>query len=110
VGVSFGPLVQAVQVAGAWTQVFDAAALTRLDAVTLYNPIGNAACLVTLAIVPSGGSILTPNQITSQNMLAGVTWNPSGLIGQSLNIGDTIWALAGTAGLVNLFIAGTQSS
>lgn len=108
--VTFSPLIQAVQIAGAWTQYYAAAALTRLDAVTLYNPIGNAATLVTLAIVSAGGTILTPNQITSQNMLAGVTWNPPGLIGQALHIGDSLWAMAGAPSLVNLWVTGTLSS
>lgn len=104
------PLIQALQVPATNTLVFTASANTRLDAVTLYNPIGNAACLVTLSIVPVGGSPTAPDQITSHNCLAGETYPAFGLIGQSLRAGDMIYALAATAGLVNLFASGLITS
>lgn len=104
------PLIQALQVPATNTLVFTASAKTRLDAVTLYNPIGNAACLVTLSIVPAGGSAAAPDQITSHNCLPGETFPVFGMIGQSLAIGDMIYALAGTAALVNLFASGLITS
>lgn len=104
------PLIQALPIAATNTLVFTATAKTRLDAVTLYNPIGNAACLVTLSIVTAGGSPGTPNQITSHNCLAGETYLVFGMIGQSLGVGDMIYAQAATASLVNLFASGLITS
>jgi len=103
-------LIQALQVPAVNTSVFTAQAATRIDAMTLYNPVGNAACLVTLSIVAGSGGAGTANQISSHNCLPGETYSVFGLIGQSLAIGDQIYALAATAGLVNLLASGLRTS
>lgn len=107
---SIEPLIQAVQVPNANTSMFTAFGNTRIDAVTLYNPIGNAAVLVTLSIVPAGDTPGAGDQAWSQNCLPGVTYSATGLIGQALGPGDQIYAVAAVAALVNLFASGLVTS
>ena len=104
------PLIQAYQVPGTNTLVFTATTRTRIDAATLYNPVGNATTLVTLSILPVGGSITAVDQIGSYNCMAGIPVIAFAMIGQSLNIGDAIYAQAGTASLVNLFVSGLETT
>lgn len=104
------PLIQAYQVPAANTKVYTAQALTRIDAATLFNPTGNAACVITVSIVPLGGSVGAPNLIASRNCLPGIGVSLFEIIGQSLNDGDMIYAQAATGNLVNLFMSGLQSS
>lgn len=108
--VQIAPLIQSQVLTSGFVVYFTASGFTRIDAMTLYNPVGNAAALVTLAWVPSGGSIATANQITSHNMLPGETFIPFGFIGQTLAAGDKIYAEAATGALVNLFASGTIQS
>ena len=82
--VTITPLIQSQQIASALTSYFTASGNTRIDAMTLYNPIGNAAELVTIEWVPSGGSTGAASKITTHNCLAGETFNVYGLIGQTL--------------------------
>ena len=108
--VTIQPLIQSQQIANAFTAYFTAAGYTRVDAMTLYNPRGNAAELVTIEWVPSGGATGAASIIVEQNCLAGVPYNVFALIGQTLAPGDKIYAKGAAGNLVNLFASGTVTS
>lgn len=108
--VAITPLIQSQTLTSAFASYFTASGYTRIDMMTLYNPVGNAAELVTIEWVPSGGATGTPSQITSHNCLGGETFVVYGLIGHTLAPGDKIYAKGAAGGLVNLFASGTVTS
>lgn len=108
--VSIASLIESQVLTNAMALYFTASGATRVDAMALFNPAGNAASVVTVAWVPKNGAIGVPNQIQSHNMQPGETFVPFGFIGQVLMPGDMIYAMADTNGLVNLFASGTISS
>lgn len=103
-------LIQSQVLTNALVSYFTSEGRTRIDALTLYNGIGNAAELVTIEWVPSGGAVGAANITTTHNMLPGETFNAFGLIGQTLMPGDKIYAKGAAGSLVNIFASGTVTS
>lgn len=108
--VTILPLIQSATITSAMASYWAASGYTRIDALTLYNPIGNAAELVNIEWVPAGGSAGTGNRISSHNCLPGETFSVYGLIGQTFAPGDKLYAQGATGGLVNMFASGTVTS
>lgn len=108
--VTIQPLIQSQTLTNAFVNLFTASGYTRIDAMTLFNPVGNAAEVVTIEWVPNGGSPATASMISSHNCLGGETFVVYGMIGQTLAPGDKIYAKGAAGSLVNLFASGTVSS
>lgn len=108
--VTIQPLIQSQTLTNAFANYFTAGGYTRVDAMTLYNPVGNAAEVVTIEWVPSGGATGTPSMIASHNCLPGESFMVYAMIGQTLAPGDRIYAKGAAGGLVNLFASGTVTS
>ena len=109
--VTIQPLIQSEVLTNALVTYFTAKGNTRVDAMTLYNPVGNAAEVVTVYWVPSGGTASdAKNEIANHNCLPGEAFNVFGIIGHTLNPGDSIAAIGTAGSLVNLFASGTVTS
>lgn len=108
--VNIQPLIQSQVLSSVLTQVFLAAAPTRIDAMTLFNPVGNAAETVTLEWVPRGGAVGAANIIASYILLGGGSASVFEMTGQVLAAGDMIYAKGATGALVNLFASGTVAT
>ncbi len=104
------PLIQSVTLTSSLVSEFTASGNTRIDAMTLYNPRGNPAELVTIEWVPSGGSTGGGNIITEQNCLPGIPYVVFAFIGQAMAPGDKIYAKGAAGSLVNMFASGTVTS
>lgn len=83
---------------------------TRIDACALTNTSGGAVT-ATMHLVPSGGSAAASNRILSaRSIAAGATLVVPGAIGQWLEDGGTLQALAGTGAAVSLVASGVEYS
>jgi hypothetical protein len=105
--VNIQPLIQSHTLSNAYVSLFTASAPTRIDAVTLFNPTGNASETVTIEWVPTGGSTGAGNLIASYTLLGGNSATVYELIGQVMAAGDQIYAKGATGALVNMFASGT---
>lgn len=66
---------------------------------------------VTFYLVPAAGSAGSTNVITNGQALSpGQSWNDPFVYGKVLNPGDSIWGLASSASVVNVFAAGVQTT
>lgn len=82
--------------------------VTRIDSLSCINT-DTSVHTVTIHIVASGGAAGAANLTTSaQALLPGQTWNSPNEYGKYLNPGDSIWAQADTASVVNIIAGGTQ--
>lgn len=83
---------------------------TRVDKMSLTNVDTNPHT-VTMYLVPNAGSPGVTNTITkTRSIAAGTTWNSPDFVGQILNAGDTIQALADANTSVVISSAGVQIS
>ena len=81
---------------------------TIIDKVTVTNVTG-AAVTVTLRIVANGGTAGTANTILSaKSLAAGEPYTCPEIVGQTLNPGDFVSGLAGTATAVVIRISGRE--
>lgn len=81
---------------------------TRIDACVLTNTSGSTAT-ATVHLVPSGGSAAASNCVMSaRSISAGGTVIVAGAIGQWLEDGGTIRALAGTGAAISLVSSGVE--
>lgn len=86
----------------------DTGTWVRIDACALCNDSGGNET-VTMHIVPSGGSAASSNKILDAYTVAdGETYTPPGIIGQWLEPGATLQALASTAASVTLIVSGVK--
>ena len=111
--VNIQPLIQSQVIGSTLAAVFTAVAATRIDAMTLFNPIGNATETITLEWVPHGGATGNANMIASYTLLGTSGGNSATvyeLIGQVMGAGDMLYAKGATGALVNLFASGTIST
>lgn len=92
------------------TTIYTTAPATKalIDKFTGTNTTGSSATL-TVKIVPSGGSAGANNTIVSAKALAaGETYGFPELIGQTLNAGDFLSVLAGTASAITIRASGRE--
>lgn len=83
---------------------------TRVDKLSISNPTGTARD-VTIYLVPSGGSAGDSTTITKTKTVASLeTWNCPDMVGQILEAGGTIQALASAVTALTISAAGTQMS
>lgn len=81
---------------------------TRIDAMALTNTTGGAIT-ATVHLIPSGGSASASNTILSaQSIAAGATLIVPGAIGQWLEAGGFIQALASGATSISIVASGVQ--
>lgn len=100
-------LVNGSQIAASATTYYTASdGKTRIDACALTNTTAGAVT-VTMYLVPSGGSASASNCILSARSIpAGTTFNVTSAIGQWLDTGGTLQALASSATSVTLVASG----
>lgn len=80
----------------------------RVDSCALTNTTGGAVT-ATLHVVPSGGSATASNCIMSaKSIAAGATFVPPGIIGQVIENGGTLQALASAATSISLVASGIE--
>lgn len=84
---------------------------TRVDKMSFTNVDTANPHTVTVYLVPNGGSPGVTNIITdARSIAAKQTWNSPDMVGQILNPGDTIQALADASAQVVVSAAGVQIS
>lgn len=82
----------------------------RIDFLSVVNS-DSAAHTVSIWLVPSGGSLGNSNVSTlNKTVQPGQTWNSPNELGAVLGAGDTIWAMASAASVLNIFASGVQQS
>lgn len=99
------------QLTTAATTLYTATAVrAQVHAATFLNTSG-AGVTITLHLVPNGGSVGDANMILKAKALnAGESYKPLELVGQWLNPGDTIQALASANTAVSAMIGGAEYS
>lgn len=81
---------------------------TRIDSCALTNTSGSPVT-ATLHLIASGGSASDSNKVLSaRSLAAGETYVPPGAIGQWLEAGGFIQALAGSATSITLIASGVE--
>lgn len=102
-------LVAGSQIAASATTYYTATNVkARIDACAVTNTTGGAIT-VTIHLVPSGGSASASNCVCSAiSVAAGATFIPSGVIGQWLESGGTLQALASSATSLTLVASGVE--
>lgn len=103
-------LVSGSQIAASATTYYTAATGTkaRIDSLALTNTTGTGRT-VTLYLVPSGGTAGVTNCVLSAyTVAAGETYVPPGIIGQWLESGGTLQAVASAATAVTLVASGVE--
>lgn len=84
--------------------------LTRIDKLSITNTTG-VAVTVTIYLVPNAGAAGNSTTVTSaKSVQAGETWNCPDVVGQVLNIGGTIQAVAGANTSLTISAAGVTIS
>ena len=92
------------------TQYTAANVTTIIDKCTVTNYSGSTAT-VSINLIQKGGSSGNSNLIMkTKSLLAGETYNCPEIIGQVLNDGSFISAIAGTATAINIRICGREVS
>lgn len=109
--VTAKPLVQAKYAENVETTQYTATNVrTIIDKFTATNVTGSAAVL-TIRIVPSGGSAGASNAITYQKSIAaGTTETFPEMVGQYMAAGDFVSTLAGTASALVIRMSGREVS
>lgn len=98
VAAQFAPVSQ--------TTLYTAAALTRIDAVSVTNT-DTVSRTISINLVTSGGSASAANLTTDlQTILPGQTWNSPNEIGKVLNSADFISVVASVASKLVICIGG----
>lgn len=102
-------LVAGSQIAASATTYYTATNLTaRIDACTLTNTTGGAVT-VTMHLVPSGGTADATNIILSAHPVpAGGSYIVPGALGQAIESGGTLQALASAATSVTIVVSGIE--
>lgn len=102
-------LVAGSQIANSATTYYTATNVkARIEACALTNTTAGAIT-VTMHLVPSGDSATASNCVLSAvSIPAGATYVPPGVIGQWLESGGTLQALASAATSVTLVASGTE--
>ncbi len=84
---------------------------TGIDKATVSNPDAATPYSVTVHWVPSGGAVSNANMIIPARFVMPLEaldlWP---FIGQTLGVGDQIWAFANVAAKLNFFVSGRQFS
>lgn len=101
--------VDGAQIANSATTYYTATNVrARIDACALTNTTAGAVT-ATLHIVPSGGTATASNCVLSaQSIPAGGTFTPPGVIGQWIERGGTLQALASAATSITLVVSGIE--
>jgi hypothetical protein len=89
------------------TQYISTNCTTMIDKFTAMNKSG-ATATITVSLVASGGSAGTANKIVTVSILAGKTYTFPEIVGHSLDPGDFVSTLAGTASAINIRMSGRQ--
>lgn len=102
-------LVTGSQIAASATTYYTATNVrARIDACSLTNTTGGAIT-VTMHIVASGGTADATNCVlSSYSVAAGQTYVPPGVVGQWIEEGGTLQALASSATSVTLVASGVE--
>lgn len=102
-------LVAGSQIAASATTYYTATLVrTRVDSCSLTNTTGGAIT-VSLHLVPSGGTADATNIVLSTySVAAGQTYVPPGIIGQWIEEGGTLQAVASSATSVTLVCSGVE--
>lgn len=105
------PIIEPVQIANVATLYFTATLRTTIDKLNVSNPDAATPYSVTLYWVPAGGAPTSANIIQPVRALQPLeSWDAWPLIGQTLGVGDMIYALASTAAKLNLSASGRTYS
>lgn len=84
--------------------------ITRIDKLSITNTTAGAVT-ATIYLVPDGGSAGNSTTVTSaKSIQAGETWNCPDVVGQVLNIGGTIQAVASANTSLTISAAGVTIS
>ena len=105
-------LVSGSQIAASATTYYTTPANTKttIAACTLTNTTGSAIT-ATVYLVPTGGTAGADNCILSaRTIAAGESYNVASAIGQTLEAGGTIQALAGSATSITLVASGYETN
>lgn len=107
--VTAKPLVPAQYVPNAETSLYTAGAGTRtiIDKCTAYNSDA-ASQLLTLKLVPSGGSAGASNVIVAKTLTAGETYTFPEIVGHVLEAGGIVSGLAAAANKIVIRISGRE--
>jgi len=89
------------------TQYISANCTTIIDKCTGMNKSG-ATATITFSLVPNGGSAGTANKIVTVSILAGKPYSFPEIVGHSLDPGDFVSSIAGTANAINIRMSGRQ--
>lgn len=102
-------MVSGSQIAATATTYYTATNVkARIDSCALTNTTGGAIT-VTMYLVPSGGTADATNTVLSAySVAAGQTYVPPGVVGQWLEEGGTLQALASSATSVTLVASGVE--
>lgn len=100
-------LVESAYVPAAETPVLTATVTTLIDAVNVFNSSG-AAATVALKVYATGGTPGAGNMQAFASIAANQSYQCPELVGQTLNAGDVVSALAGTASALVIRISGRQ--
>lgn len=96
------------QIAAAATTYFTAGVQTRLDKCTVTNE-DSAAWTFSIYLVPSGGAAGVTNQIIATRYInAGETYTCPEIVGQWLNAGQFLAAIASSASKLTLRVSGVE--
>lgn len=102
-------LISPQQVANATTTYYTSTGLkTRIDKLSITNPTATARS-ITIYLVPNAGAANDGTTITKDKVVnAGETWNCPDAVGQILNSGGSIQAVASAAAALTISAAGVQ--
>lgn len=104
--VTTAKLVQTKFVEGAEATQFTATSVTIIDAVTLVNT-GTAAALVSLGIVPDGGTAASSNRLVfSHAIRANESFLCPEIVGQVMNANEFLSGISSVSDSVTLMVSG----
>lgn len=105
------PIIEPVQIANAATLYYTALLRTTIDKMTVSNPDAAVPYSVTLYWVPAGAGPTGANIVQPARALQPLeSWDAWVFIGQTLAVGDMIYALASTAAKLNFMASGRTYS
>lgn len=107
--LSLAQLTPPLAIGAALTQLFVADKTTRVDKLTVTNPTGGALS-VTVYILAAGVPVSDTSIVTATTSIASkAALNVKEVVGQVLNAGDSLQAVASAAGLTAMASGVTQT-
>lgn len=108
---SLQPLFEPVQLTNAAALYYTAVAKTRIDKMTVANPSATVSYTFTAYWVAAAGTPVTANILQpARAILPHEAYDVFPFIGQTLGVGDMIYAVASTGAVLNFFASGLVMS